>query len=86
MRLAAVATHLAIISSGAENPHSHPHRELLVKLQENGSGILRTSQQGAVQALTDGHLLRVSCFVVSPASHPGLVQSHTPDCGQQGKQ
>jgi len=32
-------------------------------LQESGVTTLRTDQQGAVRVVTDGHGIRVSCFV-----------------------
>lgn len=80
--LAAVAPQIAIISAGEENPYGHPSPELLQRLVESGSRTLRTDQQGAVQILTDGHDLRVHCFVEcrEAAAESGRVQ--TPDHNQ----
>jgi competence protein ComEC len=60
--LAAVAPHVAIISSGVENPYGHPSPELLARLEQSGARVLRTDTNGAVQVLTDGHMLQVSCY------------------------
>jgi competence protein ComEC len=61
--LEAVSPQISIISAGEENPYGHPSPELLARLEESGTRVLRTDQNGAVQILTDGHGLRVSCFV-----------------------
>jgi competence protein ComEC len=54
--LAAVAPQIGIISAGEQNPYGHPSAELLGRLRESGVRILRT----------DGHDLKVSCFVACP--------------------
>jgi competence protein ComEC len=74
--LSAVAPQLAIISAGEDNPYGHPSKELLRRLEEKSIRILRTDQNGAVQVLTDGHNLSVSCFVPCPMpSNPaGIAQ------------
>jgi len=60
--LAQVAPPLAIISVGAQNPHGHPHPEVLARLRAAGARILRTDQDGASSVRTDGRSLRVSSF------------------------
>jgi len=64
--LAAVAPQISIISAGEENPYGHPSPELLQRLGESGTRLLRTDRDGAVRVLTDGHSLRVDCFVPCP--------------------
>jgi beta-lactamase superfamily II metal-dependent hydrolase len=61
--LESVGPQIAIISAGEQNPYGHPSPELLERLRESGARILRTDEEGAVQVVTDGHSLRVSCFV-----------------------
>jgi len=61
--LESVGPRIAIISAGEQNPYGHPSPELLERLRESGARILRTDEEGAVQVVTDGHSLRVSCFV-----------------------
>jgi competence protein ComEC len=61
--LAAVDPQIAVISSGEENPYGHPSPELLQRLEESGARILRTDRDGAAQILTNGHDLRVSCYL-----------------------
>jgi competence protein ComEC len=58
-----VGPRIAIISAGEENPYGHPSSELLERLEESGARILRTDRDGAVRVITDGHQIRVSCFV-----------------------
>jgi len=61
--LESVGPQIAIISAGEQNPYGHPSPELLERLRGSGARILRTDQEGAVQVVTDGHSLRVNCFV-----------------------
>jgi competence protein ComEC len=58
-----VGPEIAIISAGEQNPYGHPSAELLERLRGSGARILRTDQEGAVRVVTDGHGIRVSCFV-----------------------
>jgi competence protein ComEC len=58
-----VGPQIAIISAGEQNPYGHPSPELLERLRGSGARILRTDEEGAVQVVTDGHGIRVSCFV-----------------------
>jgi len=61
--LESVGPQIAIISAGEQNPYGHPSAELLERLRGSGARILRTDQEGAVQVVTDGHRIRLSCFV-----------------------
>jgi competence protein ComEC len=58
-----VGPQIAIISAGEQNPYGHPSPELLERLRGSGARILRTDEEGAVRVVTDGHGIRVSCFV-----------------------
>jgi competence protein ComEC len=61
--LESVGPRIAIISAGEQNPYGHPSAELLERLRGSGARILRTDEEGAVRVVTDGHAIRVSCFV-----------------------
>jgi competence protein ComEC len=64
--LAAVAPRISVISAGEDNPYGHPHAELIQRLEESGTRLLRTDRDGAVRVLTDGQSLQVECFVACP--------------------
>jgi competence protein ComEC len=81
--LASVGPQIAIISAGEQNPYGHPSAELLERLESSGVRTLRTDQQGAVQVLTDGHTLRVSCFVACPVETAASGNVNPPDHHQQ---
>ena len=80
--LAAVAPRISIISAGEENPYGHPNPELLERLEESGTRLLRTDRDGAVRVLTDGHGLQVSCFVTCEEGVGQSGSAQTPDHGQ----
>ncbi|HET7107998.1 MAG TPA: DNA internalization-related competence protein ComEC/Rec2 [Candidatus Acidoferrum sp.] len=61
--LESVGPEIAIISAGEQNPYGHPSAEVLERLRGSGVRILRTDEEGAVKVVTDGHGIRVSCFV-----------------------
>jgi competence protein ComEC len=61
--LESVGPQIAIISTGEQNPYGHPSAEVLERLRGSGARILRTDVEGAVRVVTDGHRLRVSCFM-----------------------
>jgi competence protein ComEC len=61
--LDAVAPTIAIVSSGEDNPYGHPSPELLARLEASGARVLRTDRDGAVDIVTDGERLEISCFV-----------------------
>ncbi|MBZ5529448.1 MAG: DNA internalization-related competence protein ComEC/Rec2, partial [Acidobacteriia bacterium] len=60
--LARVHPQLALISAGAENPYGHPSAEMLARLEAARVRVLRTDRNGAIQVLTNGENLEVSCF------------------------
>lgn len=39
----------SVISSGEDNSYGHPHEELLERLEETGTKVLRTDQMGAIE-------------------------------------
>lgn len=80
--LDAVNPRISVISAGEENPYGHPNPELLDRLKGQGSRILRTDRDGAVQILTDGHLLDMDCFHACPATPAESVSAQAPDRGQ----
>ena len=81
--LATVAPQISVISAGEENPYGHPSPELLQRLEESGTRLLRTDRDGAVRVLTDGHSLRVDCFVACPESRATSQSAPAPDRHQQ---
>ena len=81
--LAGVSPQISVISAGEENPYGHPHPELIQRLEESGTRLLRTDRDGAVRVLTDGHSLRVSCFVACPEAVAPSQNAPAPDHRQQ---
>ena len=81
--LAAVSPRISIISAGEENPYGHPHPELIQRLEETGTRLLRTDRDGAVRVLTDGHSLWVNCFVACPEPVAPSQSAPAPDHRQQ---
>lgn len=78
--LAAVRPRVAIISVGEDNPYGHPSPELLQRLESAGIRILRTDRNGAVQVLTEGKNLEITCFVdCSQPVEGGLKQAQAPN-------
>ena len=86
--LSAVRPRLALISAGAENPYGHPSPELLKRLEDAGVRTLRTDRDGAIQLLTEGKMIHVTCFVPCPgndfAAQP-LEQAQSPDHQQHAQ-
>ena len=58
--LATVRPALAVISAGRNNRYGHPHEDVLERLEDIGSRILRTDFLGDVKILTDGLTLKIS--------------------------
>jgi DNA internalization-related competence protein ComEC/Rec2 len=50
----------ALISVGANNNFGHPNQEVLDALAENGIGVLRTDQDGAIMVRTDGREITIN--------------------------
>ncbi len=55
--LEAVSPSVAVISAGYENSFGHPHPDVLGRLEERHSAILRTDLDGLVTVRTDGEHL-----------------------------
>jgi competence protein ComEC len=77
--LDAVNPQIAVISAGEENPYGHPHPELLERLEEHATRTFRTDHDGAVQILTDGRSLQVSCFRACPGATATSTSAQVPD-------
>lgn len=77
--LAAVSPQVAIISADDQNPYGHPSPEPLQRLQTDGIRILRTDHDGAIQVQTDGHNLKLNCFVACPPDSVTAESAHIPD-------
>jgi competence protein ComEC len=60
--LAAVAPREAIASVGAGNPFGHPAASVVERYEQAGVRLLRTDQDRAVRALTDGKNLSVRWY------------------------
>jgi len=63
--LAAVAPRFAAVSVGEANPFGHPAETTVARYQKDGVPLLRTDQDGAVTAITDGHSLSVQTYTSS---------------------
>ncbi|MXX48669.1 MAG: DNA internalization-related competence protein ComEC/Rec2 [Chloroflexi bacterium] len=51
---------LAILSAGADNPHGHPHDEVLTSLAAVGATSLLTAEHGDISLATDGTSISVT--------------------------
>lgn len=84
--LAAMAPEVTILSSGVNNPYGHPSPELLARLTGSGARVLRTDTVGAVQVLTDGHNLQISCCQACPVPVAESAGTQIPDQGKSHQQ
>jgi competence protein ComEC len=57
--LDAVQPTFAVISAGFENNYGHPNREVLDRLAQRGTAVLRTDFDGMVTIRSDGRRLHV---------------------------
>jgi competence protein ComEC len=55
--LDAVQPQIAVVSVGANNPYHHPSPTVIDRLEQDGSMVLRTDQEGTVSMSTDGEHL-----------------------------
>ncbi len=55
--LDAVSPSIALISDGFENSFGHPHKDVLARLQDRHSAVLRTDLDGLITIRTDGQRL-----------------------------
>jgi competence protein ComEC len=60
--LEAVAPRVAVASVGAGNSFGHPAAAVVERYKERGIRLLRTDQDGAVRAVTDGKTMEVSTY------------------------
>ncbi|MBI4460062.1 MAG: ComEC/Rec2 family competence protein [Acidobacteria bacterium] len=68
--LARVDPRFGIVSVGAYGRFGHPSAEVLESLRRAGVRAFRTSQDGSVTALTDGHRIELSAYRESLPSWP----------------
>lgn len=61
--LQAVQPQIAILSCGKGNSYGHPHRELLERLQDIGSKVYSTMEEGAIQIWTDGERVKMETYL-----------------------
>lgn len=54
---------ITLISAGVENRYGHPHKETLLRLEESGSSIYSTQENGTLTVRTDGRQIRVSGYM-----------------------
>ncbi len=54
---------ISLISAGRRNRYGHPHKELLERLKETGSGIYVTANEGAITVKSDGKSLSLTGFL-----------------------
>jgi competence protein ComEC len=62
-----VAPRFAVISVGEGNPFGHPNDSVVERYEKRGTKLLRTDQDGAVTALSDGRKVSVTTY---RDSHP----------------
>jgi competence protein ComEC len=60
--LESVAPRVAVISVGEGNPFGHPNDSVVERYKERNTELLRTDQDGAVTAETDGYTLTVKSY------------------------
>ena len=58
--LESVRPTLAILSAGANNPHGHPHEEVLASLARVGATSLLTAERGDISVATDGSTISLA--------------------------
>ncbi|MGC1386119.1 MAG: MBL fold metallo-hydrolase [Candidatus Acidiferrales bacterium] len=73
--VAAVAPKAAVVSVGADNPFGHPVDAVVERYKAAGVRLLRTDEDGAVTATTDGSSLTVTTYA---AEHPQSVTHPIP--------
>ncbi len=66
--LNAVNPTFAVISAGFENSYGHPHRDVVERLEQHHSEVLRTDRQGLITIRSDGRRLTVETYQGNPAA------------------
>ena len=61
--LKAVRPVCTFISAGVDNSYSHPHRELIERLEEAGSRIYTTNETGAVRMDVKGEKIHIEMMI-----------------------
>ncbi len=69
--LDAVRPGFALISVGIDNTYGHPHPDVLERLRERGTAVLRTDRLGQITVRSDGRRLTVDTALWSGA--PGML-------------
>jgi competence protein ComEC len=79
--LDAVSPSIALISDGFENSFGHPHKDVLARLQNRHTAVLRTDLDGLITVRTDGQHLTMDTMhwskgasLLGPAWNPDLIQ------------
>jgi competence protein ComEC len=57
--LGKVSPETAVISVGKDNSYSHPHREILERLEKFGINTLRTDEKGDIKIISDGRIIKI---------------------------
>ena len=70
--LEAVSPQVAVISVGENNPFGHPASVVLQRFHDLGIRLLRTDQDGAVTAITDGKQLQVTTYRETHSGETGV--------------
>jgi competence protein ComEC len=68
--IAAVKPAVVVISNGRGNPYGHPVPYVLERYRAAGARIFRTDQEGQIDVVTDGQMLKVGTFTGRQASIP----------------
>ncbi|ADL03459.1 DNA internalization-related competence protein ComEC/Rec2 [[Clostridium] saccharolyticum WM1] len=61
--LNAIKPRWAVISYGEGNSYGHPHEEVLERLENQKTEVLKTGVSGAVKMWTDGEMVRFTSFI-----------------------
>jgi competence protein ComEC len=75
--LNAVSPSIALLSDGFENSFGHPHKDVLARLKDRHTAVLRTDLDGLVTVRTDGQHLNIdmmswskgTSFALTPFPH-----------------
>ena len=85
--LATVQPRIAIISAGSGNHYGNPSQEVLAQFASLNVRMIPTARDGAVQVLTDGKTLDISCFVACADSlSTASMHSESPHHQEQTQQ